>query len=221
MTPRLASVGLGDLQADGTWDGFAGSAPLAGSTGANGRVATGVTPGRTGRRANLLTGRGAHQPAAADTAPSEPVGPGGRTPQGDRRTCGRSAPRAETAGAQAGPHPYPGRRPSEAARVVAGPAEVVPAGIAGRAAGVPATVVARGTRGRHRMQPASPCPELAVAGGPLKVPGPSAWPCRGPGGTGRCPSTKGGTEHQRRTPSSECSAWILLQMFGNLRPLAT
>jgi len=76
VTPRLASVGLGDLQADGTWDGFAGSAPLAGSTGANGRVATGVTPGRTGRRANLLTGRGAHQLTAAGTAPSEPVGPG-------------------------------------------------------------------------------------------------------------------------------------------------
>ena len=70
---------------------------------------------------------------------------------GDQRTRGRSAPGAKAAGAQAGPHPYPGRRPTEAARVVAGPAEVVPvaglavaglAGIAGRAAGIPAVVVA-------------------------------------------------------------------------------
>ena len=64
-------------------DGFAGFAPPFGrSTGSNGRVATGVTPGRTGRRANLLTGRGAHQVAAADTAPSQPVGPGRRAPAG-------------------------------------------------------------------------------------------------------------------------------------------
>ncbi len=56
------------------------------------------------------------------------------------------APRAEAADAQAGPHPQPGPRPAEAARVVAGPAEVVPAGIAGRAASIPAAVVARGAR---------------------------------------------------------------------------
>jgi hypothetical protein len=45
--------------------------------------------------------------------------------------CERSAPRAEAAGAKAGPHPDSGRRPAETARVIAGPAVVAPgAGLA-------------------------------------------------------------------------------------------
>ena len=84
----------------------------------------------------------------------------GAPARGDRRTCERSAPRAQAPGAHAGPHSYSGRWPAEAARVVAGPAEVepvaglavarlavpVPTGIAGRSAGIPATIVAAASR---------------------------------------------------------------------------
>ena len=71
---------------------------------------------------------------------------------------GRSAPRAEAAGAHAGPHADPGRWAAETARIVAGPAVVVPGlGVAGLGVpvaglGVPtlliaATIVTAATRG--------------------------------------------------------------------------
>ena len=82
-----------------------------------------------------VTSRGAHQLSAADTGPSEPEHPVRAPRRGDRRTCGRSATRAKAAGAQAGPHPYSGRRPAEAARVVARPAEIITWLAAGSLAG--------------------------------------------------------------------------------------
>src|SRR5271166_1840026 len=169
-------------------DGFAGFAPVR-------WIDWSKWPGRhrSDARPLRLLCESSHEPPA--TAPiiwpmPHQVSPwvqAGAAPQGDRRTCGRSAPGAKAAESQAGPDPQPGRRPADAARVVAGLAVPVPVptGIAGRSAGIPATivtavsrdvsalgrrVVARGARvgvprlAVARVGPASPAPVARLRG---------------------------------------------------------